>query len=77
MEHEPGFEMPERTQEAVDWALQQRVVSEEYGVNFPVTKETEIWIVNYTREYFNENNIEYSTFDWYDVEPYVEASQYE
>jgi hypothetical protein len=59
--------MPNETQQAVDWALQQTVVYPWGEVD--VTKDTASELVNKVREYFNENNIEYSTFSYLDLLP--------
>lgn len=62
--------MPNETQEAVNWALKQTVVTPIGEV--PVTKDERILLVDKVREYFNENNIEYETFSYDDLIPYLD-----
>lgn len=50
--------MPIETKQAVDWALQQ---VENYNYE----------LVDKVREYFNDNNIEYTTFSFDDLTPYL------
>lgn len=54
--------MPIETQQAVEWALQQ---ADDEGN--PITKDTRHTLVDKVREYFNQNNIEYSTFSYMDL----------
>lgn len=61
--------MPKKTQVAVDWALQQ-IVEYENGITVEVTTKTPIELVTKVREYFNENEIEYSTFSYDDLVPF-------
>lgn len=67
--------MPKETQQAVNWALRQKVEVIE-GI-FVYTKDPETgevnseYLVDFTRQYFNENNIEYSTFDFNSLKPYI------
>jgi len=64
--------MPEETQQAIEWALQQ-----EYEIESDLVKVSEVFeympftVVDKVREYFNENNIEYSTFSYDDLIPYL------
>lgn len=52
--------MPEETQAAVDWAVSQLDEGYDHGD-----------LVDKVREYFNENDIEYSTFSYADLAPYL------
>lgn len=61
--------MPNETKQAVEWALQQEVESP-FGL-IQVTKEYKQLLVDKVREYFNENSIEYSSFSYSDLEPYL------
>jgi len=56
-------------QEAVNWALQQYYEDVE-GKHY-VTKDNPTLLVDTVRQYFNINNIEYSTFSYADLEPYL------
>jgi len=60
--------MPQETSAAIEWALQQTYV-DELGIEYPVTKNDRM-IVNFVRTYFNDNDIEYDTFSYLDLEPY-------
>lgn len=62
--------MPIETQDAVNWALSQ-TYEDEFGYVYPVTKEDSSRVVDLVREYFNTNNIEYTTFSYSDLEPYL------
>jgi hypothetical protein len=62
--------MPVETQQAVDWALTQKVVMP-WGDEYPITKDTTQDLVDKVREYFNTNKIQYSTFDYDDLVPYL------
>jgi len=53
--------MPQETQAAVEWALQQEGVTLEH----PHT------LVDAVRRYFNEHNIEYQTFSFEDMLPFL------
>ena len=61
--------MPEQTQEAVQWALQQKSIVVEQEIQ--VTKDTPHELVEKAREYFNANNIVYSTFSYGDLVPFL------
>ena len=61
--------MPIKTVQAVEWALQQTVTEE--GLEVPVTKETVHFLVDKVREYFNANGIEYDSFSYGDLMPYL------
>lgn len=62
--------MPNETLQAIEWALTQTVVYDS-GEEIEVTKETKTELVDKVREYFNNNNIEYSTFSYNDLIPYL------
>ena len=62
--------MPEETQQAVNWSLQQ-IIKDEFGKEIHVTKENHQAIVDKVREYFNKNNIEYPTFSYEDLKQYL------
>ncbi|WNS74240.1 hypothetical protein RRV45_15120 [Bacillus sp. DTU_2020_1000418_1_SI_GHA_SEK_038] len=59
--------MPTQTQEAVSWALTQKNISD-LGYEM---EQTPSFIVEKVREYFNDHNIEYNTFSYDDLEPYL------
>lgn len=61
--------MPVETQTAVNWALSQTVVSD--GFETLVTKDDPHLLVDKVREYFNEHEIEYSTFSYEDLLSYL------
>lgn len=61
--------MPNETINAVNWALQQNVEGP-YGP-YQVTVDTPSELVDKVREYFNTNNIQYSTFSYNDLKPYL------
>lgn len=61
--------MPEQTQEAVNWALKQEVEGR-YGQVY-YASEVPYLLVDFTRQYFNEHNIEYDTFSYDDLKPYL------
>lgn len=63
--------MPEETQQAVDWALKQTVVYERYNITVEVTPETHGALVQKVGEYFNDHNIDYGTFSYADLQPYL------
>lgn len=65
--------MPEETKEAIEWALEQCVIDEEFGQycvknNGYIEKHL---LVDFVRQYFNENNIQYETFSYLDLEPFL------
>ena len=60
--------MPTQTQDAVNWAVQQTVVID--GDVYAV-KDMPPYLVSKVCEYFDANGIEYTTFDYYDLEPYL------
>lgn len=62
--------MPIETQDAVNWALQQQYEIENgYFVN--VSADMPFTVVDKVREYFNTNGVQYSTFSFEDLEPYL------
>jgi len=62
--------MPNETQDAVNWALQQQYEIEP-GRFIPVSLDMPFTVVDKVREYFNANNIEYSSFSFDDLKPYL------
>ena len=64
--------MPEETKQAVEWALQQTWVGE-FGEEYTITKDHSWQLVDKVREYFNHHDVEYSTFSYADLEPYLEV----
>jgi len=54
--------MPTQTKQAIQWAFEE---FEEMG------ECSEHMLVDKVREYFNENNIEYGTFSYDDLVPYL------
>lgn len=62
--------MPIQTQEAVNWALTQKIVYE-WGEEFQITANTPHYIVDFVRKYFNENAIEYGAFSFSDLESFL------
>ena len=63
--------MPTETQQAVNWALQYEY-TDEFGFVHKASEENYL-LVDKVREYFNENNVEYSTFSYDDLVPYLET----
>jgi hypothetical protein len=62
--------MPVETQQAVDWALQQ-TYTDETGQEYPITANDIQRFMDKVREYFNTNSIEYTTFIYNDLEPFL------
>lgn len=62
--------MPPETKQAIEWALNQTF---DYGDGdiIQVSKETSHELVDKVREYFNDNNIDYGTFSYEDLKPYL------
>jgi len=58
--------MPVEILLAIEWALQQK----DSEGNF-ITKNNAHDLVDKVREYFNINNVEYSTFSYDDLIPYL------
>lgn len=56
--------MPEETPHAVKWALEQAGVK----TGDDVDRHT---LVDYVRQWFNENNVEYNTFSFDDLAPHM------
>jgi hypothetical protein len=56
--------MPAETSLAVEWALTQ----DYYGD--PATKDNASAMVDLVRQYFNNNSIEYTTFSFFELEPF-------
>ena len=66
--------MPVETTQAIEWALTQTVVIDpDFNIAINVTKETSMELVDKVREYFNANNVEYNTFSYDDLLPYLET----
>lgn len=63
--------MPNETKQAISWALTQIVVYPNRE-EIKVTKETKTELVDEVREYFNNHNIEYNTFSYDDLIPYLD-----
>lgn len=61
--------MPNDTLQAVEWALQQTFDID--GEIYNITKNTPSYLVDKVREYFNDNNIQYNTFSYKDLLPYL------
>lgn len=52
--------MPNETHKAINWSLQRGIkASDRHN------------LVEHVRRYFNENDIEYSTFSYVDLEPFL------
>jgi len=62
--------MPNKTQDAVNWALQQVIINP-WGFEVQVSVDTPGLLVDKVREYFNTNNIPYETFSFDDLLPYL------
>lgn len=62
--------MPNETQQAVDWALTQ-TYTDSLGDTYPITKDTAQALVDAVRQYFNEHQINYNTFSYNDLLPYL------
>ena len=61
--------MPNKTQKAVDWALKQSF-EDDVGENVKVKSDPHL-LVDFVRRFFNENQIDYDTFDYNDLKPYL------
>jgi len=61
--------MQEKMQEAVDWALNQKYELD--GELVIVSKETPHFLVEKVREYLNRHAIEYDSFCYEDLIPYL------
>ena len=61
--------MPKETKQAIEWAITQSIV-DEFGEEIQVKNNNHL-IVDFTRKYFNENNIEYYSFSYEDLEPFL------
>jgi hypothetical protein len=62
--------MPKETQQALQWALQQTYQTFD-GSSIIVTKDDSSQLVDKVRQYFNDNNITYTTFSYNDLIPYL------
>jgi 3-polyprenyl-4-hydroxybenzoate decarboxylase len=61
--------MPNETQDAVNWALQQTWTGP-FGNVYPVTTDTHMQLVIHVRQYFNKHDVVYHTFAYPDLVPY-------
>ena len=64
--------MPNETAEAIEWAMSQYI--EDDGIKIYVIKDGKInnhLLVDFVRKYFNDNGIEYSTFSFDDLKPFL------
>jgi len=61
--------MPIETQEAVNFAIQYEYV-DEFGILHKASEENYL-LVDKVRAYFNTHEIEYSTFSYDDLVPYL------
>jgi hypothetical protein len=66
-----GELMPVETQEAVNWALNQTLTNEFTGEEYPITADMAKEVVDHVLQYFNDHNIEYSTFSYEDLKLYL------
>ncbi|MBW2672572.1 MAG: hypothetical protein JRD89_04035 [Deltaproteobacteria bacterium] len=62
--------MPVETKDAVKWALSQTYI-DEFGRKMQITKQINQELVDKVREYFNENGVEYNSFSYKDLEPFL------
>ena len=62
--------MPNETKQAIEWALTQQT---ETGAS--ITVELRHELVDMVREYFNVKNIEYNSFSYDDLIPYLPLSE--
>jgi len=62
--------MPNDMLNAINWALQQNY-DDGIGNKIPVTKDNPQALVDTVRQYFNNNNIQYSTFSYDDLSPFL------
>jgi len=65
--------MPVEVKQAVDWALEQTIESD-FGEILYVNEDGKVdrhLLVDFVRGYFNENDVEYNTFSYGDLEPYL------
>jgi len=62
--------MPDETMQAIDWALQQQYEIES-GIYVSVSKDLPFTVVDKVREYFNINNLKYSTFSYENLIPFL------
>lgn len=63
--------MPQETPEAIEWALTQSVYYEYADIYVKVTSNTPQELVDKVRQYFNEHEIEYTSFSYDDLKPYL------
>jgi len=69
--------MPEQTMDAVKWSLEQYKVDDVFKIyvvnNGKVNRPL---LVDFVRQYFNENDIDIGTFSAKDLDPYLEELGY-
>jgi len=63
--------MPTETQHAVQWALQQTYVPYPDATPVPIRISNSGALVNAVRNYFNANKIQYGTFGYDNLKPYL------
>jgi hypothetical protein len=61
--------MPEQTQTAVNWALQQSFNVD--GITITISKDCRIELIDKVREYFTTHNIECAPMSYTDLIPYL------
>lgn len=66
--------MPEQTQQAIKWALQQ-TWADAFGQIHQVSSDNAQHLTDKVRDYFNTNNIVYDTFSYDDLIPYLSLSE--
>lgn len=62
--------MPTEMTQAIQWALQQ-TYNDGTGTQQPITKETPQPLVDAVRQWFNDHGVQYSTFSYDDLKPYL------
>lgn len=65
--------MPEQTRHAIEEAIQQTIETERGSI--PISLDMPHVIVDRVREYFNTNNIDYNTFSYDDLVPFMQLSE--
>jgi len=60
----------EQFKKAINWSLQQEHTNMN-KIKIMVTKENHHLLVDYVSKFFNDNNIEYPTFSYADLESYL------
>ncbi|MDP4549849.1 hypothetical protein Q9251_03030 [Alkalihalobacillus macyae] len=62
--------MPTETLDAINWALEQTYL-DILGQEINITIDDNIELVDKVRRYFNDNNIEYGSFSYDDLLPFI------